>query len=145
MHYPSLLQFFLERVVEDGGIEVDRAIFEEMIHGAGLDEVGGGAGEDLAVGGDEPKFVGEHKGLGNVVAREQDSLAAVVGKGLQQTHRLDAAGDVEKSVTFNFDYEKDSLKTSADFDKSIEQTLYIAYSPVAQRGHPKVSLLLIAV
>ena len=34
---------------------------------------------------------------------------------------------VEKSVTFNFDYEKDSLKTNADFDKSIEQTLYIAY------------------
>lgn len=37
------------------------------------------------------------------------------------------AGDIEKSVTFDFDLEKDSLKTSADFDKSIEGVLYRAY------------------
>ena len=35
--------------------------------------------------------------------------------------------DVEKSITFNFDLEEDSLKTNADFDRCIEQTLYRAY------------------
>ncbi len=44
----------LEGVVEDGGVEVDGTVGEEVVHGTGLDEVGGSAGEDLAVGGDEP-------------------------------------------------------------------------------------------
>ena len=43
-----------EGVVEDGGVEVDGTVGEEVVHGTGLDEVGGSAGEDLAVGGDEP-------------------------------------------------------------------------------------------
>ena len=35
--------------------------------------------------------------------------------------------DTEKNITFHFDWEKDSLKTSADFDKCVEGTLYRAY------------------
>ncbi len=85
-----------EGVVEDGGIEVDGTVLEEVVHGTVLDEIGGGAGEDLAIGGDEPQFVGEHQRLGNVMTGEQDGRAAVVGKGLQQAHRLNAAGDVKE-------------------------------------------------
>ena len=37
------------------------------------------------------------------------------------------AGDIEKSITFRFDWEKDSVKTSADVDKCIAEFLYEAY------------------
>ena len=35
--------------------------------------------------------------------------------------------DTEKCITFHFDWKKDTLKTSADFDRSIEEELYVAY------------------
>ena len=40
---------------------MDGTVLEEVVHGTVLDEVGGGAGENLAVGGDEPQFVGQHQ------------------------------------------------------------------------------------
>ena len=55
LHYHNWLEKGgLEGVVEDGGVEMDVTALEEVVHGTGGDQVGGGAGEDLAVGGDEP-------------------------------------------------------------------------------------------
>jgi len=83
-------------VVEDGGVEGDAGGGEEAVHGVGLEDVGGGALDDLAVAGDEPQVVGQQQRLRHVVAGQEHGLAAVVGQRVEQLHGLDAAGHVEE-------------------------------------------------
>ena len=84
-------------------------------------------GVDDKKNGDDVKPVGPSEAM-------KDALAAA---GLKVTWPDDiyvpvegkfrVGRDTEKNITFHFDWEKDSLKRSADFDKCVEGTLYRAY------------------